>query len=156
LLARVMANISRNLQAIDKLSADALAVLLAAAARTVDPSFGTGLADDEFLNNHARRVSRSLPWLGRGAVEEAARAYVAAPRLDPVEWLFRARLGALRAALIVGDDLAGSIGLLRQTEGDLAGLTGAALTQGMRSVHDLLRFWVSDPAIAARRKLGTL
>jgi hypothetical protein len=156
LLARVMANISRSLQAIDKLPAEALAVLLAAAARSVDPSFGAGLADEEYLSNHARRVSRSLPWLGRGAVEEAARAYVAAPRLDPAEWLFRARLGALRAALIVGDDLPGSITLLRQTEGDLAGLTGAALAQGMRSVHDLMRFWVSDPALAARRKLGTL
>jgi hypothetical protein len=76
--------------------------------------------------------------------------------LDPVEWLFRARLGALRAALIIGDDLPGSIGLLRQTEGDLAGLTGPALAQGMRSVHDLLRFWVSDASLAARRKLGTL
>jgi hypothetical protein len=156
LLARVMANISRSLQAIDKLPSEALAVLLAAAARSVDSSFAAGLADEEYLSNHARRVSRSLPWLGRGAVEEAARAYVAAPRLDPAEWLFRARLGALRAALIVGDDLPGSITLLRQTEGDLAGLTGAALAQGMRSVHDLMRFWVSDPALAARRKLGTL
>ncbi len=81
LLARVMANISRSLQAIDRLSADALAVLLAAAARTVDSSFATGLADEEFLNNHARRVARSLPWLGRGAVEDAARAYIAAPAL---------------------------------------------------------------------------
>jgi len=26
----------------------------------------------------------------------------------------------------------------------------------MRSVHDLMRFWVSDSALAARRKLGTL
>ena len=156
LLARAMANISRSLQAIDKLPAEGVAVLLAAAARSVDSSFATGLTDEDYLNNHARRVSRSLPWLGRGAVEEAARAYVAAPRLDPTEWLFRARLGALRAALIVGDDLPGSITLLRQTEGDLAGLTGAALAQGMRNVHDLMRFWVSDPALAARRKLGTL
>jgi hypothetical protein len=89
-------------------------------------------------------------------VEEAARAYIAAPRLDPVEWLFRARLGAQRAALIVADDLPGSIGLLRRTEGDLSALTGPTLAQGMRAVHDLLRFWVSDSALAARRKLGTL
>jgi tetratricopeptide (TPR) repeat protein len=155
-LARVMANIARKLHAVDKLAPDALAVLLAAAARTVDASFGTGLADEEFLNNHARRVSRSLPWLGRGAVEEAARAYVAAPRLDPVEWQFRVRLAASRAALVVSDDLPGSIGLLRQTEADLAGLTGAALAPGMRSVQDLMRFWVSEPALALRRRLGTL
>jgi tetratricopeptide (TPR) repeat protein len=156
LLARVMANLARNLQAVDRLAPEALALLLAAAARTVDPAFGAGLADEEFLSNHARRVSRSLPWLGRGAVEEAARAYIAAPRLDPVEWLARVRLSAARAALIVADDLAGSIALLRQSEGDLAGFTGAALAQGMRLVHDLMRFWVSEPAIGVRRALGTL
>ena len=156
LIARVMANVARNLQAIDKLPADAIAVLLAAAARTADASFGAGLADEEFLSNHAKRVSRSLPWLGRGAVEEAARAYVAAPRIDPNEWYWRARLTAARAALIVADDLPGSIGLVRQSEGDLAGLTGPALAQGMRGVQDLMRFWASDAAFALRRKLGTL
>ena len=156
LLARVMANIARNLQAIDRLNAEAIGLLLAAAARTVDGSFGSGLADEESLSNQARRVSRSLPWLGRGAVEDAARAYVAEPLDDPAEWLARARLTAQRAALIVGDDLPGSIALLRHSEGDLSGFTGSALTQGMRNVHDLLRFWISDPAIALRRKLGTL
>ena len=155
-IARVMANIARKLHAVDRLAPDALAVLLAAAARTIDPTFGAGLADEDFLNNHARRVSRSLPWLGRGAVEEAARAYVGAPRLDPVEWQFRVRLTASRAALVVSDDLPGSVGLLRQAEGDLAGLTGAALAQGMRGVQDLMRFWVSDPALTLRRRLGTL
>jgi tetratricopeptide (TPR) repeat protein len=155
-LARIMANIARKLHAIDKLAPEALAVLLAAAARTIEPTFGTGLADEDFLNSHARRVSRSLPWLGRGAVEEAARAYVAAPRLDPVEWQFRVRLTASRAALVIADDLPSSLALLRQAEGDLAGLTGAALAQGMRSVQDLMRFWVSDPALTLRRRLGTL
>ncbi len=52
--------------------------------------------------------------------------------------------------------LPGSIALMRQTEGDLSGLTGAALAQGMRAVEDLLRFWASDAAFALRRKLGTL
>lgn len=156
LLARAMAHIARGLPEIDKLGPNELAQLLAAAGRTADGSFGAGVADEETLSNLARRVSRSLPWLGRGAVEEAARAYVASARIDPVEWRFRARLTSLRAALIVSDDLPGSIGLLRQSEGDLAGLTGPALAQGMRAVHDLMRFWVSDPALALRRKLGTL
>lgn len=156
LLARVMANLARKLHPVDRLPPDAIAVLLAAAARSVDPSFGAGLADEEFLSNHARKISRSLPWLGRGAVEDAARAYAAAPRLDVGEWVFRVRLTAARAALIVGDDLPGSVTLVRQSEGDLAGLTGPALAQGMRGVHDLLRFWVSDPAFALRRRLGTL
>jgi hypothetical protein len=38
----------------------------------------------------------------------------------------------------------------------LAGLTGAALAQGMRGVQDLMRFWVSEPALTLRRRLGTL
>lgn len=156
LLARVMANIARKLYAVDRLAPDAIGLLLAGAARSVDPSFGGGLADEDFLNNHARRVSRSLPWLGRGSVEDAARAYAAAPRVDVAEWVFRVRLTAARAAIVVGDDLPGSITLLRQSEGDLAGLTGAPLAQGMRAVHDLLRFWASDAALALRRRLGTL
>ena len=156
LLARIMANLARNLHAVDRLSPDAVGVLLAAAGRTVDPGFGSGLADEDFLNSQARRVTRSLPWLGRGAVEDAARNYAAAPRLDAGEWVFRVRLTAARAALIVADDLPGSITLVRQSEGDLAGLTGGALAQGMRAVHDLLRFWVSDAALALRRRLGTL
>jgi len=156
LLARVMANLARGLHAVDRLAPDGIAVLLAAAARGVEPGFGAGLADEDFLNGQARRVTRSLPWLGRGAVEDAARAYVAGPRLEIAEWVHRVRLTAARAALIVGDDLPGSITLLRQSDGDLAGLTGAALAQGMRSVHDLLRFWVSDAALALRRRLGTL
>ncbi len=155
-LARIMANVARKLHAVDKLAPDALEVLLAAAARTVDPSFGAGLADEEALSNHARRVYRSLPWLGRGAVEEAARAYVAAPRLDALEWQFRVRLTASRAALIAADDLPGSVAVLRQTEGDLAGLTGVPLAQAVRAVQDMMRFWVSEPALSVRRRLGTL
>jgi tetratricopeptide (TPR) repeat protein len=155
-LSRIMANIARKVHAVDRLGPDALALLLAAAARTVEPAFGTGLADEEILSNYARRVSRSLPWLGRGAVEDAARLYVAAPRLEPIEWQFRVRLVASRAARIVGADLPGSVALLRQSEGDLAGLTGPVLAQGMRGVQDMLRFWVSEPAFVVRRRLGTL
>jgi tetratricopeptide (TPR) repeat protein len=155
-LGRVFANVARGLHAVDKLQPEALELLLAAAARTADGNFGAGLSDEEFLSNHARRVSRALPWLGRGAVEEAARAYAASPRIDIGEWLFRVRATAARAALVLCDDLPGSITLVRQIEGDLAGLSGAALAPGMRLVHDLLRFWVSDPAIALRRRLGLL
>jgi tetratricopeptide (TPR) repeat protein len=156
LLARIMANVARKLYAVDRLPPDAVGLLLAGAARSVDPSFSISGVDDDFLNGHARKVSRSLPWLGRGAVEDAAREFATAQRFDATEWVFRVRLTAARAALVVGDDLPGSITLLRQSEGDLAGLTGAALAQGMRAVHDLLRFWASDPALALRRRLGTL
>jgi tetratricopeptide (TPR) repeat protein len=156
LLARVMANLARGLAVIDKLAPQALELLLAAAARNVDPSFGTGIADEEFLNAHARRVSRALSRRTRRAMEDAATAYTGAPRVNFVDWVARVRLTSARAAAILSDDLPASLELVRRMEGDLAGLQGVALAQGMRVVQDLLLFWVSDSAFALRRRLGML
>src|SRR5690606_8783669 len=78
MIARVMANIARCTHAVDKLSPHQLEILLAAAARQVDPSFGTGLADEEYLQSLAKRVYKSFPWLGRGRIEEAAALYLGA------------------------------------------------------------------------------
>jgi tetratricopeptide (TPR) repeat protein len=154
LLGRVMANIARGLLPVDKYAPQALELLLAAAARNVDPSFGAGLTDDEFLSSEARRVSRILSRRGRRAMEESAQVYVGTPRLDFAEWALRTRIAAARAAAIVADDLPGSISLVRRLEADLSGAQGAALASGMRVVHDLLRFWVSDAAFSLRRRIG--
>jgi tetratricopeptide (TPR) repeat protein len=155
-IGRVMANISRRLHAVDKLSPQALEILLAAAARQADPSFGMGLADEDYMQNLARRVYKSFPWLGRGRMEEAAALYLGANLLEIGEWVRKVRLTAARAALLLADDLPGPIDLVRRTEGDLAGLQGEPLNYGMRSVHDLMRFWVSEPAFALRRRVGLL
>jgi hypothetical protein len=66
------------------------------------------------------------------------------------------KLGAARAALLVSDDLPASVTLIRQTEGDLSGAQGAALAWGTRQASDLLSFWVSESALAVRRRLGML
>jgi hypothetical protein len=149
LLARVFANIARRLSVIDKLLARDLQLLLAAGARIVDPAFGMGLDDEEFMNQLARRVSRTLPWLGRGAIEDAARDYAAGERVDAADWLVRQRTAAARAALLVGDDLDGAITLLKQHPTAL-GVDPTSLAP------DLVRFWVSEAAMNARRRLGLL
>lgn len=156
LLGRVMANVARRLHAVDKLPPHAIEILLAAAARTADPSFGTGLADEEYMQTMAKRVYKSFPWLGRGRMEEAAALYLGAKLPEINEWVRKVRLTAARAALLLADDLPGPVDLVRRTEADLSGATGEQLNHGVRLVHDLMRFWVSDPAFALRRRLGLL
>lgn len=154
LLGRVLANVGRGFAAVDRLSPSALETLLSAAARLVDPSYGAPAADEEYLASQARRVAKALPWLGRGPIEDAARTYAQAPRVDIGEWALAVRLTAARAACVLADDLPSSISLVRRLEGDLSGAEGLALAVGTRTVHDLLRFWVSDPASTLRRRLG--
>ncbi len=149
LLARVFANIARRLSVIDKLEAKELEQVLAAGARIVDPAFGSGLADEDSMNQLARKVSRTLPWLGRGAIEDAARDYAAGERTNVADWLARQRTTAARAALLVGDDLNGAITLLKQHPSALG-------VDPTRLAPDLVRFWVSETAMNIRRRLGLL
>jgi cellulose synthase operon protein C len=149
LLARVFANIARRLSVIDKLEAKELDGLLAAGARIVDPTFGGAGGDEEQLNQLARKVGRTLPWLGRGAIEDAARDYASGERTDVAEWLARQRTTAARAALLVGDDLNGAITLLKQHPAALG-------VDPTRLAPDLVRFWVSEAAMSTRRRLGLL
>jgi hypothetical protein len=146
LISRAMANVARGIGVVDRLAPAGIELLLAAAARLVEPSFASGRLDEEYLASLTRRVSKSLPWIGRGPIEDAARSYADAPRLNPVTWTAEARLTAARAALIVADDLPSSIALVRRLEGDLAGIEGESLAEGTQLTEDLLRFWVSDTA----------
>jgi hypothetical protein len=155
LIARAMANVARGIGVVDRLAPAGIELLLAAAARLVEPSFGSGRFEEEYLSGLARRVAKSLPWIGRGPIEDAARAYADAPRTTSiVAWVAEARTTAARAALIAADDLPSSIGLVRRLEGDLAGIEGDALVEGTALVDDLVRFWISEPAFALRRRLG--
>ena len=156
LIARVMANLSRKVHAVDKLAPQAIEVLLAAAVRNVEYGFGSGLTDEEFMNQQSKRVMKALSRRGRRAMEEVAQVYLGMPRPDFAEWVGKVKLTAARAGVIVADDLVGSVEVVRRLEADLAGVQGVALAQGIRSIHDLMRFWVSDQAFALRRRLGTM
>jgi tetratricopeptide (TPR) repeat protein len=156
-LGRVFAQIARKLHAVDRLGPDALELLLAAAARGVEPGFPPpARVGEDSLAALAKRVSRALPWLGRGAIEDAAQGYAGSPSVDFKDWVLRARMSAARAALLVSDDLPAAVLVTRQTEGDLSGAEGAALGVGTRLTRDLMAFWLSEGALAVRRRLGVL
>jgi tetratricopeptide (TPR) repeat protein len=155
-LARPLANIARGLHAVNKLPPREVEMLLVAAARLADPSYGIGMADEDFLSGYARRVQKALSRRGRRNAEEAAALFLGAAPVDYTDWCEKIRRTAARAAVVVADDLPTCVTLLRRTEGDLAGLKGAALAQGMDLVADLMRFWIGDPSFALRRRLGIL
>jgi hypothetical protein len=155
-LARTLSNVARRLHVVDKLPPENVQLLLAAAARHVVPGFGAELRDEEYLNNLSRRVHKSVAWLSRGRVDEVATLYSGDPVTDSADWVRRIRLTASRAALVIADDLPGCIDFLRRTEADLAGIEGRELAQGLHTVKDLMRFWVSEAAFELRRRVGTL
>lgn len=153
-IARVLANVGRGLAAVDRLAPGAIEVLLAAAARLVEPGYHVPGVDEEYLAAHARRVGKAMPWLGRGPIEEAARAYALAQRVDIAAFAFGVRLTAARAASILADDLPSSVALVQKLEIGRPGTDRVAIEQSRELRRDLLRFWISDPAALLRRRLG--
>jgi hypothetical protein len=153
-LSRAFASVTRGLAPVERLSGAELRLLLGAAARGVDASFGSGFRDEDELVSLQRRVAKALPWLGRGAIEDAARAYASAPAVDIEEWRLAARMTSARAAAVVCDDIVSAAELVRRTEGELSGAQGDALLAGHRLLGDMLGFWVSDGAFAMKRRLG--
>ncbi|HEY6079514.1 MAG TPA: hypothetical protein VIW29_11955 [Polyangiaceae bacterium] len=151
-LARAFASLARGLAAIERLDVDELRLLLGGAARGADASFGSGTPDDERLGSMQRRVAKAMPWLGRGAIEEAARAYASAPPHDVSEWLLGARMTSARVAAIVCDDVVAAADMLRRSEQGAAG--AGAQFAARRLLGDMLGFWVSDAAFAMKRRLG--
>ena len=155
-VSRVIANMARRIQAVDRLPAQTLDLLLTSAARNANGSFGAGKGDEDYLNSQAKKISKSLAWGRRRPLEEAAEAYALRPVQNIPSWILNERLTAARAALLVCDDLTMAVEALRRTEGDLAGVQGEALARTSLMIEDLMRFWVSEVAFAARRRLGTL
>jgi hypothetical protein len=153
-LARAFASMTRGLSAIERLNGDELRVLLGAAARGEDASFGTGTRDEDDMAALQRRVAKAMPWLGRGAIEVAARAYASAPPQDLEEWRLAARMTSARAAAIVCDDIVSAADVLRRSEIDFVGAKPEDQVKGRRLLGDTLGFWVSDGAFAMKRRLG--
>lgn len=153
-LARVMLSLVRGVSPIDKLAPQQVMALVTAAARNVEPSFGSGQGDDEYLESLGRRIYKALPRRGRRPLEEAAARYISAAKPDFAEWAQRARMTATRGALVVCDDIGGAVQLLRRTEGDRSGIEGGALRRGQDILEDAMRFVVSEEYVSARKRLG--
>src|SRR5437773_1528522 len=139
LLSRALVDVARGVYAVDKLAPSAIAEVIVGAMRTVDPTFGAGQVRPEYLETLTKNLYRGLPRRARRPLEEAAAAYGPSPKPRLEDWALRVRKTAARVALLISDDPAGAVGILRRTEGDLARLEGVTLERGMAVIADTLR-----------------
>ena len=153
LFARVFASLARKTFAAEKLGVQQLRHLLAGAIRNVEPSHKVDFMDAEELESEAKRVMKALPWRGRKPLEEAVRAYLAGSQTPLVDWKFRERVTAVRAATLLSDDMAGATALLMQVQMDLS-VGEASEPPSEELLASVLGFSVSDTAMQLRRKLN--
>jgi tetratricopeptide (TPR) repeat protein len=145
-LTRLLWLCARRCHALVKLTPRELEVLFAAYARTVSPSFGRGLTSEELLDDQSRRLHRALSRRARKSAEGAVQRYVAEEDVDLVRWVDHRLLEATRVAALACDDLQAALTCLSRLRGEPR---DAALDTNDAVTHDLLRFWVSDPALRA-------
>jgi hypothetical protein len=153
-LGRPLLRVALSFQAVDKLTPRELQVLLASAARNVRPGFGAGLTSEDFLEGQARRIHRVLPRRARKAAEQAATAYVDAPKVNFARWVAKAHRLSNRVAAVLADDLPSAVEQLRQAEGEQGSNDMVSLVRNSAEVADLLQFWASRRAMELRQDLG--
>jgi tetratricopeptide (TPR) repeat protein len=155
LLAQPMTQIARGYHAVEKLTPRELDVLLASAARTVKPDFGSGLTSEEFLNEQTRRLQRAIPRRDRRLVRDAALAYSQAKRVKFDRWVNAAHRTALRAALLVCDDLDPLVQDVRSRIAPEREAEGETFETHPTYI-DALKFWASPAAMHLREHMGML
>ncbi|MBN2192938.1 MAG: tetratricopeptide repeat protein [Polyangiaceae bacterium] len=155
LLARALAEITRRVPVLCRLPSEEIELIVAGAAAAVGVNVPTRL-DGGSVTEQGRKIARLLGRRTRRALEERAGQLATGPARDFAEWIHRANVTAARAAVVVTDDLPGSIEIIRRSEGDVSGRTGVEVALAMRVAEDLLRFWVSEPAFRLRRRLGMM
>jgi len=154
-LAYVMFNIARGVHAIQRFTPQELGIALVAATRTIAPEFGAGVAAPDILDDRGRQIVRGISRRKRKSFEQAAETYALAKPLEPgtfVQWVEQT---ARRVALVFADDLVGSIAEQLQLEG-AAPSRGLDSVQASPVVTDLMKIWVSKPAMRLRTQAGML
>lgn len=154
-VARAMADLARGTYPVHLFSPRDLEAIIVAAARAVVPGFGGPIASPELLDDRQRLVMRGLPRRKRRALEIASPIYARTPRIDPemvVQWIHQS---SRRIALVLCDDLLGTIDVLRRTE-EMPAARGLQLVRSSHIVADLLKVWVAAPAMALRQQIGLL
>lgn len=145
LIARPLVHFARKTHALLKLQPREVEVLLAAYGRTVAPGFGEGLTSEDFMAEQGKKAHKALPRRSRRTAEEKARAYVMAPEPDFAAWAASRERAATRVAALLADDLVSCAELVPNAEDSLDD-----------PVRDLIRFWLSEPALTARIRAGLL
>ncbi len=146
--------LSNGLYPIGLFSPSELDMILAASVSHVSPRAAPAGVPPDVLEEHLRLILRGLPRRRRRGFESAAEVYARARPLDMntgVQWMQQT---ARRVALIVADELPASLSTLARMEG-LGAVDGVGLARNP-VVGDLLRVWISKPAMTVRQRLGML
>ncbi len=155
MLAQPMTQIARGYHAIDKLTPRELDVLLASAARIVKPDFGMGLTSEEFLNEQTRRLQRAIPRRDRKLVRDAALAYSQAKRVKFDRWVHAAQRTAIRAAMLLCDDLDPLVQEVRSRIAPEREAEGETFDKHPTYIY-ALKFWASPAAMFLREHMGMI
>ncbi|MCA9649688.1 MAG: tetratricopeptide repeat protein [Myxococcales bacterium] len=153
LVTQALAHVARGTYPVHLMAPRELALTVAAAVRSVIPGYGSKLAPPEALDDRARLLLRGVPRRKRKMLEGTAQVCASMPPMEPgtlVHWLHQT---AGRLAAVVADDLIGVVGVIRRTD-ELGSVIGAELLARSPVVNDLLRMWMSEPAMVVRRRVG--
>ncbi len=153
MLSRAFCHLTRGVEAAVRLGPDQLAITLAATARVFGHDQTRGL-DVAAVEDMARRIGKAIPWIGKKPIEEAVNKYAEMPRLDTRAWLLTLDKTSTRAATVLAGGIAGSVDIIRRTDRKLHQLAGPDLVRASDVVEDLLRFWLSSPAVELRAQAG--
>ncbi|HWB79262.1 MAG TPA: tetratricopeptide repeat protein [Nannocystaceae bacterium] len=158
-IAQAVVNLARGVFAVDLFTPRELDILLAASARAHMPGFGDRVATADVLDEYARTIGRALPRKKRRAHEISAEAYAQQSGHgrgpDTATFVHWVRQSSRRVALVIADDLGGGIAQVARAE-NLQGKVGIAGVRSSPVIADLVRVWVSKPAMLLRYAIGLL
>ncbi|MBN1656048.1 MAG: tetratricopeptide repeat protein [Deltaproteobacteria bacterium] len=145
LLARRLTTLARGLQAVDRLAAPELAVILTAAVRITIPDFVSSNVNPDRVDEMVRELKRILSRKERKSVEQASIRFSASNPPDFERWIRAVQFTVSRIALLLSDDIVASVKMIERTSHETL--------QDNALAADLVRFWVSDAAIRFRETL---
>lgn len=156
-LSRAMTNLAQGLYAFDKLMPRELEILLASAVRHAQPQFGTGLTNEEILDDLSRRTFKALPRRLRKSFDSAAEKYVGLPKVNFANLAKSVALLAAQVAAVVCDDLPTAAEVVQgardRPSRHEGGGEGVSVSE---TVRGLLAFWASPHALQLREITGLL
>lgn len=155
-IARALASVQRGLQALSRFKASELMLILAAAARTSAPNYGSNLADGAALDDLQRRIVKAMARKDRLLLNDASAEYAQSAPVDFNAWYADNRVSVNRTAAVIAADLPSCVALLRQEDQALLYLEGEDLVVNSEVISDLMRYWSSDASIELRRRVGLL
>lgn len=152
-LATAFFHIARGTHTLENFTAHEVGLLLAGSAQAVAPSVKSGhpSTGSDGVLERGRIIAKAVSRKRRPRYEAAALAYLRAPPLDMPTYVQWARQTARRVALICCDDLRAGVEELARLEG-----AGPERILSSPQVADLLRVWMSRPAMTVRRRTRLL